>query len=187
MAQVIILRGSTVEFTQEYAQAHDGMEGGIGLRSACRTAPVAHWASWDRHAVVDIILRRPEESMTIRTVVECAAVLERTGFECPSWEIERHHHDNTVHEQAMMRSQRGPWASTAFTCFPTSRMTRIDRAPFRALLFRRLRGPLPLSVAGVAVHSTPLATTKQHWAARVGSGVVAARVCREGGVQHVRA
>ena len=44
----------------------------------------------DRHrAVVDIILdelRRPEESMTIRTVVECAAVLERTGFECPSWE-----------------------------------------------------------------------------------------------------
>ena len=40
-------------------------------------------------AVVDIILdalRRREESMTIQTVVECAAVLERTGFECPSWE-----------------------------------------------------------------------------------------------------
>ena len=111
-------------------------EGGIGLRSARRTAPAARWASWadalkmirDRHpAVVDIILdalRRPEESMTIRTVVECAAVLERTGFEShlrriwrspgesreeedPSqprvgWQqqlatsIERHYHDNTV-------------------------------------------------------------------------------------------
>ena len=73
-------------------------EGGIGLRSARQTAPAAHWASWadalkmirDRHpAVVDIILdalRRPQESRTIRTVVECAGVLERTGFECPSWE-----------------------------------------------------------------------------------------------------
>ena len=118
------LRAVSPQFTQEFAQAHDEgvwqclcrilsvhvgcgaqeqsslpwWEGGIGLRSACRTAPAAHWASWadalkmirDRHpAVVDIVvdaLRRPEESMTIRTVVECAAVLERTGFECPSWE-----------------------------------------------------------------------------------------------------
>ena len=56
-------------------------ESGIVLRSARRTAPAVHWASWadalkmikDRHpAVVDIILdalRRAEESMTIPTVV----------------------------------------------------------------------------------------------------------------------
>ena len=117
-------------------------------------------------------------------------MLERTGFECPSWEdlakgrspgesreeedpsqpragwqqqvATSIDHDNKAwpglreHEKAMMRSQRGPLASTPFTCFPTSRMTRIDPAPFRAFLLRRLRLPLPL-----AVHSTPLATTEQ--------------------------
>ena len=183
------LRAVSPQFTQEFAQAHvEGVwqclcrilsvhvdcgaqeqsslplweKSGIGLQSACRTAPAAHWASWadalkmirDRHpAVVDIILdalRRPEESMTIRTV-ECAAVLgelvssahlgriylaegrspgESREEEDPSqtrvgWQQQaatsiRHYHDNTVwpglreHEQAMMRSQRGPLASTAF-------------------------------------------------------------------------
>ena len=257
------LRAVSPQFTQEFAQAHDEgvwqclcrilsvhvdcgaqeqsslpwWEGGIGLRSACRTAPAAHWASWadalkmirDRHpAVVDIVvdaLRRPEESMTIRTVVECAAVLERTGFECPSWEdlaegrspgesreeedpsqprvgwqqqaaTSIEHHDNTVwpglreHEQAMMRSQRGPLASTAFTCFPTSRMTRIDPAPFCALLLRRLRLPLPLSVRSCRC-GRPLDALGHHRAACATAGVlgrrgwalesVAARVCREGG------
>ena len=73
------------------------------------------------------------------------------------------------HEQAMMRSQRGPLVSTPFTCFPTSRMTRIDPLHFAPLL------RLPISaVAGVAVYSTPLTTTEQ--LART-AGVLGRRGC----------
>ena len=152
-----------------------------------RTPPAAQWASWadalkmirDRHpAVVDIILdalRRPEESMTIRTVVECAAVLERTGFECPPWEdlVEGRSPGESregKHSVARVKGAREGHdeipegsVSTPFTCFTTSRMTRIDPAPLRALLLRRLRCPFlcQSTVAGLAVPSTPLATTEQ--------------------------
>ena len=44
-----------------------------------------------------------------------------------------------------MRSQCGPLASDTFTAVPTSRMMRIDVQPFRLLLLRRLRLPLPLT------------------------------------------
>ena len=91
-----------------------------------------------------------------------------------------------------MRSQRGPLASTAFTCFPTSRMTRIDPAPFRALLLRRLRLPLPLSVRSCRC-GRPLDAFGHHRAACATAGVlgrrgwalesVAARVCRKGGAR----
>ena len=55
-------------------------------RSPRWTVPAAHWASWvdafkmikDRHWRISFdASRRPEESMTIRTVVECSAVLKR--------------------------------------------------------------------------------------------------------------
>ena len=38
------------------------------------------------------------------------------------------------HEQAMMRSQRGPLASTAFTSFLSDRSARFESAPYRVLL-----------------------------------------------------
>ena len=47
-------------------------------------------------------------------------------------------------ERALMRSQRGPLASATFTAVPINRMTRIEAQPFRLLLLRRLRLPLPL-------------------------------------------
>ena len=84
--------------------------------------------------------------------------------------LDQHHHDNVVwprlreHEQAMLQSQRGPLASTAFTSFPSDRSARFDSAPFRVLLLRRLRfdpSPCLFAVVGVAVHLTPLATIVQ--------------------------
>ena len=48
-------------------------------------------------------------------------------------------------QKALMLSQRGPLASAAFTVVPTNRMTRMEAQPFRILLCRRLRLPLPLS------------------------------------------
>ena len=53
-----------------------------------------------------------------------------------------------IHEgRALLRSQRGPLASSPLTANPTSRMTRMEAQPFRILLCRRLRFPLPLSFA----------------------------------------
>ena len=186
-------------------------EGGLGLRSARRTQPAAHWANWadaikmvqERHpGVARTILAALEENSeaeSIQAITVCARTLHGVGFESPSWAelaegqapggvveedpcqprlgwqqqashaLERHHHDHAVwprlreHERAMMRSQRGPLASTPFVSFPSDRISRFDPAPFRALLLRRLRLPslCLFAVAGVAVHLTPLATTVQ--------------------------
>ena len=48
-------------------------------------------------------------------------------------------------ERALMRSQCGPLASATFPAVTTNRMTRIEAQPFRLLLLRRLRLPLPLT------------------------------------------
>ena len=48
-------------------------------------------------------------------------------------------------ERAMLRSQHGPLASAVFTALPTSRVTKIESQPFRLLLCRRLRLPIPVS------------------------------------------
>ena len=66
-------------------------------------------------------------------------------------------------ERALGLSQCGPLASVRFVCFPIDRTRRFDSQPFRLLLLRRLRLPLPCvsAVAGVAVLSTPLAITGQ--------------------------
>ena len=48
-------------------------------------------------------------------------------------------------EEALLRSQGGPLASVPFTSLPTLPETSFDPQPFRLLLLRRLRLPLPLS------------------------------------------
>ena len=72
-------------------------EGGLGLRSARRTQPAAHWASWadalkmvkERHpAVADTILRALEtdtESSSIQAVLRCTRTLHNAGCESPTW------------------------------------------------------------------------------------------------------
>ena len=106
--------------------------------------------------------------------------------------LERHHHDHAVwprlreHERAMMQSQRGPLASVPFVSSPS------DAYPDRALLLRRLRLPLPLSVRSCRC-GRPLDALSHHRAACATAGVLgrrswalesaAARVCREGGAR----
>ena len=73
-------------------------EGGLGLRSAVRSRPAAHWASWadalkmikQRHpGVANMIissLARHEKCSSIQSLLMCVDALEATGFEVPSWE-----------------------------------------------------------------------------------------------------
>ena len=48
-------------------------------------------------------------------------------------------------ERAFWLSQQGPLASTVFVAIPTNRVARFDPQPFRVLMSRRLRLPMPLS------------------------------------------
>ena len=64
-------------------------------------------------------------------------------------------------EHAMVRSQSGPFASVPFTAMPTSRVTRIASEPFRVLLLRRLRSPLPLF--DVLATTAQLAAQEGRW------------------------
>ena len=109
--------------------------------------------------------------------------------------IEKHHFKASVwpqlleHERAMMRS---PLASTPLVSFPVDQTSRVDAGPFRALLLRRLRLLLPLSVRSCRCGRL-LDALGHHRAACATAGVlgrrgwalesVAARVCREGGAR----
>ena len=90
-------------------------------------------------------------------------------------------------EAALLRSQAGPMASAALTAIPS---TRLAPQPFRILLLRRLRLPLPLSARSCRC-GRPLDVLGHHRAACGTAGVlgrrgwvlenVAAHVCREAG------
>ena len=95
-------------------------------------------------------------------------------------------------ELALMRFQHGPLASAVLTAVPTSRMTRIEAQPFRLLLLRRLRLPLPLT-SRTCRCGRLLDSFGHHRAACSGAGVLgergfpleqaAAQVCREAGAR----
>ena len=63
-------------------------------------------------------------------------------------------------QQVLMRSQSGPFAGLPFLAVPSSPFSRFPPQLFRVLL-RRFPCPCLLVPAGVAVHSTSLATTAQ--------------------------
>ena len=89
-----------------------------------------------------------------------------------------------------MRSQAGPLASIPFTVFPTDRSCRIDPQPFRILLLRRLRLPLPFT-ARSCVCGRLLDNLGHHRSACSVAGILgrrgfpletaAAHICREAG------
>ena len=95
-------------------------------------------------------------------------------------------------ERALMRSQHGPLSSAALTAVPTNRMTRIEAQPFRLLLLRRLRLPLPLT-SRTCRCGRQLDSFGHHRAAYSVAGVLgergfpleqaAAQVCREAGAR----
>ena len=92
-------------------------------------------------------------------------------------------------QRALVRSQSGPLPSVSLTALPVHRVSKMDSEPFRVLLLRCLRMPLPFTVCTcrVAVHSTLLATTAQRAVDGVlgRRGIAAenaiAQICREGG------
>ena len=96
----------------------------------------------------------------------------------------------TAPEQALMRSQSGPYVGMAFFVAPANFLTRIDPALFRVLLLRRLRLPLSLSSRWCRC-GRPLDSFDHHRQACPRAGVLgrrrfavesaAARVCREAG------
>ena len=148
--------------------------------------------------------------------VEDAAVrLRRDGVNTPSWHLDCAHwwdvrrdsasskvHKNhrekvvwpllTAGERASVRSQSGPLASVPFTSFPVCRVTRVDSQPFRVLLLRRLRLPLPLSVHSCSC-GRQLDVLGHHRAACGRAGVLGRRgfavesaleqICREAGAR----
>ena len=89
-------------------------------------------------------------------------------------------------ERALALSQCGPLASVPFVCFPIDRTRRFDSQPFRLLLLRRLRLPLPLCLRSCRC-GRPLDAFGHHRAACANAGVwgrrgwalesAAARVC----------
>ena len=124
------------------------------------------------------------------TVARTTEALEKVGMEIPFWselsEGARPDHtwprerdptepqhgwqkvaSTSVHEH--YRSQSGPLASVPLTALPVHRVSRMDSEPFRVVLLRRLRMPLPLSVRrccrGFAVENA------------------VAQMCREGGAR----
>ena len=66
--------------------------------------------------------------------------------------VHEHHRVNVVwpqlspNERALVRSQSGPLSSVPFTAMPIHRLSKLDSEPFRVLLLRRLRLPLPFIV-----------------------------------------
>ena len=78
-----------------------------------------------------------------------------------------------VEKRVLLRSQSGPFSSTPFVAFPTTKATTFDPQPFRVLILRPTFPSLcPLATAGVAVLSTALATTVQlaQWQGFLGEG-----------------
>ena len=196
--------------------------GGLGLRSAQRIHPAAHWASWadalamiqQRHpAIVDTIvgaLENNAESVSIRCLLDCVRKLAETGFEVPDWtdlaegkvpgdegeddpcqpkigwqkraanSVEERFFSNTVwpslgdSERALALSQCGPLASVPFVCLPIDRTRRFDSQPFRLLLLRRLRQPLPLCLRNCRC-GRPLDAFGHHQAACANAGVLGRR------------
>ena len=92
--------------------------------------------------------------------------------------------------QALLDSQSGPFAATAFTLLPTSPDLVFESAPFRVLLLRRLRLPLPHMPARCRCHRS-LDPLGDHRAACPRAGALRsrgvameramARICREAG------
>ena len=157
------LRSVDPDESEEFAQAHDegvwrcfsrimGLspscdariqaslplcEGGLGLRSAMRSRPAAHWASWadalkmikQRHpGVADMIVRSlvsHENCSSIQSLLRCADALETAGFDVPSWEdlAEGRRPEGTSEDGDPCQPRIG-WQKQAATCLEKQFLSR---------------------------------------------------------------
>ena len=109
-----------------------------------------------------------------------------------------HHRLNVVwpqlspNERALVKSQSGPLSSVPFTAMPIHRGSKLDSEPFRVLLLRRLRLPLPFTVCTCRC-GRPLDAFGHHRAACSTGGLLGrrgfaaesaiAQIFREGGAR----
>ena len=138
-----------------------------GLRSARRTQPAAHWASWadalkmvhERHpGVAETMvgaLEANEESSSIQAVLRCARVLEDAGFERPNWaDLFEGRSPGRVSDDEDPCQPRAGWQQKAGSVLEHHHHDHVVwprlREPEQALM-RSQRGPL----ASVALTSTP--------------------------------
>ena len=112
-------------------------EGGLGLRSAMKSRPAAHWASCadalkmikQRHpGVADTIvssLARHEKCSSIQSLLRCADALEAAGFEVPSWEdlAEGRRPEGTSEDGDPCQPPIG-WQKQAATCLEKQFLSR---------------------------------------------------------------
>ena len=112
--------------------------------------------------------------------------------------VHEHHRDHVLwprlspDQRALVRSQSGPLASVPFTALPVHRVSKMDSEPYRVLLLRRLRLPLPFTVCTCRC-GRPLDAFGHHRAACSTVGVLGrrgfaaenaiAQICREGGAR----
>ena len=147
-------------------------KGGLGLCCAVRARHAAHYASWADS--LPMVRQRQPCASGLSGIVRGTSLqqgsspdLGRTSLRehdlgiLPkmsrrSWQkeaasqVEQQHLDSTVwptlsEERALWLSHQGPLASTVFVAIPTNRVPRFDPQPFRVLMTRRLRLPMPLS------------------------------------------
>ena len=212
-------------------------EGGIGLRSARRTQPAAHRASWadalkmvkERNTVVADTtlgaLQSGAETSSAQAILKCSQILHDAGFESPAWsELAEGRAPGVVEEEedpANLASggsrkpvcdQEAPFqgfnvaatvgtragddaVSERSTCqhpifsvfFWTGRQGLTQDLSERSC-FAGFVCPFPclFAAVGVAVYSTPLATTVQLAQQRVGAQRLGVGVRRSTGVQRRR-
>ena len=112
-------------------------EGDLGLRSATRSRPAAHWASWadalkmikQRHpGVADMIVRslvRHENCSSIQSLLRCADALETAGFDVPLWEdlAEGRRPEGTSEDGDPCQPRIG-WQKQAATCLENQFLSR---------------------------------------------------------------
>ena len=77
-------------------------------------------------------------------------------------------------KRALLRSQSGPFSSTPFVAFPTTKATTFDPQPFRVLMLRRVHLPLPLSTRNCRC-GRPLNCLGHHRSACAVAGVLGRR------------
>ena len=164
--------------------------GGVGVGCALRIRDAAHWGSWAdclemvraRHPqVAEDIIRGMQGRVSdcLSAVQDCAAHLQNVEVQLPTWEalaggvrpatsLEEEREPSEArgwqkHASVSVQSHHGPLSSVPFTAMLTNRVTLFEAEQSESCCSDAsvCLCPCLFAPAGVAVFSTPLATTEQ--------------------------